>query len=78
MRKLALGFTPKSFFDQQAIRVLIKLHADQGRLGGLLKLWLTERKGEAVTPAHVRSVLQQIESLQVQLVQLVQAEKRRL
>ena len=46
LRNLGLGYQPKSQFDQDAIRALVKLHADQGRLGGLLKLWLTERKGE--------------------------------
>lgn len=30
-----------SHIDQESIRELIKLRADLGRLGGLLKLWLT-------------------------------------
>ena len=30
-----------SFVDQESIRELVKLRADLGRLGGLLKLWLT-------------------------------------
>jgi hypothetical protein len=78
MRDLALGFVLRSAFDRDAISALIKLHADQGRLGGLLKLWLTDRKGEAVSVTGVRSVLQQIESLQMELVHLVMTEKRRL
>ena len=77
MRNLVLGFIPRSTFDQQAMHTLIRLHADQGRLGGLLKLWLTQRKWEAVSPEQVRALLKQIEHLQVQLVQLVMAEKRR-
>ena len=78
MRSLALGFEPKSAFDKDAIEAMIKLHADQGRLGGLLKLWLSDKKGEGANTREVRSVLQQIESLQIELAQLVMAEKKRL
>ena len=31
----------KSILDQNSIADLAKVNADQGRLGGLLKLWLT-------------------------------------
>jgi len=78
MRSLALGFEPRSAFDKDAIGALIKLHADQGRLGGLLKLWLTEKKGEGTNASEVRSVLRQIESLQMELAKIVMAEKKRL
>ncbi|WP_373533446.1 hypothetical protein [Vampirovibrio sp.] len=78
MRSLALGFEPKSAFDKVAITTLIKLHADQGRLGGLLKLWLTEKKGDGTDASNVRSVLQQIESLQLELAHIVMTEKKRL
>lgn len=71
LRNLGLGYEPKGQFDQEAIRELVKLHADQGRLGGLLKLWLAERKGEGANMQDVRSVLQQIESLQMELARLV-------
>jgi hypothetical protein len=33
----------KSILDQNSIADLAKVNADQGRLGGLLKLWLTNR-----------------------------------
>lgn len=71
LRNLGLGYQPKGQFDQEAIRELVKLHADQGRLGGLLKLWLSEKKGEGAPVKEVRSVLQQVESLQMQLARLV-------
>ncbi len=71
LRELGRGHQPQSVFDHQAIRELIKTRADQGRLGGLLKLWLSERKGEGTRPRNVRQVLQQIESLQQQLAQIV-------
>lgn len=74
LRSLGLGHEPKNLFDRKAILALIKLHSDQGRLGGLLKLWLSERKGEGASAGNVRSVLQQIEGLQMQLAKLVMQE----
>ena len=42
MRSLALGYQPKSILDQRAIRDLVSVNADLGRLGGLLKRWLID------------------------------------
>ena len=75
LRNLGLGYQPKGQFDQEAIRELVKLHADQGRLGGLLKLWLSEKQGQCASTSEVRSVLQQIESLQMELARLVMQEQ---
>ena len=75
LRNLGLGYEPKGQFDQEAIRELVKVHADQGRLGGLLKLWLSEKKGERASAKEVRSLLQQIESLQMELARLVMREQ---
>ena len=41
LRKIGLGMPIKSILDQNSIADLAKVNADQGRLGGLLKLWLT-------------------------------------
>lgn len=71
LRELGKGFQPKSYFDNQAIRELVKTRADQGRLGGLLKLWLSERKGEGTHPKNVRELLHQVEALQQQLAKIV-------
>ena len=78
LRNVGTGYQPGSRFDREALRELVKLHADQGRLGGLLKLWLAEKKGEGTNASEVRSVLRQIESLQMELARLVMAEKKRL
>ena len=75
LRNLGLGYQPKGQFDQEAIRNLVKVHSDQGRLGGLLKLWLSEKQGQGASTSEVRSVLQQIESLQMQLARLVLEEQ---
>lgn len=79
LRNVGLGYEPASRFDREHFRELVKLHADQGRLGGLLKLWLTgEKHGEGASVKDVRSLLKQIESLQMELAKIVMAEKKRL
>jgi hypothetical protein len=41
LRQVGIGMPIKSILDHQSIADLAKVNADQGRLGGLLKLWLT-------------------------------------
>jgi hypothetical protein len=41
-RSAALGHQLRSEIDREAVRELVKVAADQGRLGGLLKLWLVD------------------------------------
>lgn len=41
IRQLALGYEPASIFDHETILRFCKAHGDLGRMGGLLKLWLT-------------------------------------
>ncbi len=72
LRNLGLGYQPAGLFDHDAIGALVRLHADQGRLGGLLKQWLSTRRGEGAPAREVRAVLQQIEQLQKQLQAIVQ------
>jgi hypothetical protein len=78
LRTLGLGYTPKTVFDQLALKKLIKLHADQGRLGGLLKLWLKEFKDEPEIRTQLRSLLKEIERLQSLLAEWIELEKNRL
>jgi hypothetical protein len=41
LRRLGLGYQIHGLIDKQHILDLSKINADLGRLGGLLKLWLT-------------------------------------
>lgn len=43
LRELGLGYMPKSNFDAQALIQLANLHGDIGRIGGLLKMWLSDQ-----------------------------------
>jgi hypothetical protein len=67
LRTLGLNWKPKSTLDCRAILALAKVNADQGRLGGLLKLWLSERPGQGAPTTDVRRLLKEIENAQAEL-----------
>jgi len=71
LRALGQGYMPKSTLDHQAVLALARVSADQGRLGGLLKLWLSEKPGQGASVGDVRRLLHQIELVQEELRQLV-------
>jgi len=50
LRNLGLGFQPQSTLDHEAVLALLKVNADQGRLGGLFKLWLSGQARRQRTP----------------------------
>jgi hypothetical protein len=41
LRRLGLAIPLQSTIDQRAILDLVKINADLGRFGGLIKMWLT-------------------------------------
>jgi hypothetical protein len=67
LRTLGLGHNPPSKVDLRAIHELGRLRADLGRLGGLLKLWLTDRAGEGSEASEVSRVLAAIERRQAEI-----------
>lgn len=42
LRRLGLGYTPKSMVDIEQVQAMLKVAGDAGRIGGLLKMWLTD------------------------------------
>ena len=44
LRELGLGYKPKSVIDAQAIHSLSRLNGELGRVGGLLRMWLSNRE----------------------------------
>lgn len=80
LRRLSLGHVIKGTIDSENVLKLVKINADQGRLGGLLKLWLTDAPKLALaniawTPAVVRALLKRIEANQDEMLRLVQSLK---
>lgn len=73
LRRLGLGYQIRGLIDKQHILELSKINADLGRLGGLLKLWLS--KDERV--AHfdlrtIRALLNRIGNTQDDLLKVVE------
>lgn len=72
LRRLALGYEIKSAIDQQHIIELSKINADLGRLGGLLKLWLTNDERLAhIEPKIISVVLERIKATQAAMLEVV-------
>ncbi len=67
-KTVCLGHEIKSRTDQQARRELLKLNADQGRLGGLLKMWILDDDKHRT---DVEALLEDLRRLQKEIVQKV-------
>lgn len=81
LRLVGLGHQPRSMIDVEQARELVRVNGDLGRLGGLLKLWLTDdAKLEALKPentsAIIRGVLKRIEANQEQMDGIIKAVLR--
>lgn len=61
LRTLGMHGRPRNMLDLEAMGKMFKASGDLGRLGGLLKLWLSERPDEGAGTADVRTLLQEIE-----------------
>lgn len=73
---VGIGYEIKSTLDSKLVGDLVKVNADLGRLGGLLKLWLTDDKklaatGHSLTEATVRALLKRIEDTQSMMYEAV-------
>ena len=68
-----MGYEPASKFDKLAVLELAKVNADQGRLGGLLKMLLTNKERHA-SKDHQRmlNLLREIGTTQQRLLTLVE------
>jgi len=71
LRAAGLAQPVRSVLDQDAVLQLAKVNGDQGRLGGLLKLWLVDRPGRGSSEAEVRRLLDRIGELQGRLAEVV-------
>ena len=67
LRSCALGYEPRSVFDLQAARDMLKVNGDLGRLGGLLKMRLSEQASDSAHQAAVRQLLDEIEAVALEL-----------
>ena len=72
LMNVGIGYQIRGIVDHKHVEELARINGDLGRLGGLLKLWLTddERAGW-VGKATIRAVLSRIEATQDQMTELM-------
>jgi hypothetical protein len=65
LRNVGLGYEVRGILDNRRVEELARINGDLGRLGGLLKLWLTnDARTAAFGEATIRALLSKIEDTQ--------------
>lgn len=77
LRELGLGYEPRPVVDAERADDLARAMGDLGRLGGLLKLWLTDDQKLRAYPAHqvrhmIPAALKRILESQGELLKVIQ------
>ncbi len=77
LRMLGLGYLPKSLVDNDRVMELAKINGDLGRLGGLLKLWLTnDIRTAQFGESTLRAALARIEDTQDKMIAVMKTVVR--
>jgi len=64
LRALGLNTPVRSVLDLEAVTDLVKVNGDLGRVAGLLKLWLAEKRGQGALPMTVENMMDDFRELQ--------------
>lgn len=67
----------RSVADADAVMDLVKVAADLGRLGGLLKLWLADKRDQGAPAIAVDKVLGETRNLQQRMMRAASQVRRR-
>ena len=71
--RVGMGYPIRSIVDHHQVEELVKINGDLGRLGGLLKLWLSREKSVGgIDVRTVRETLKKIDRTQDQMLALMQ------
>ena len=74
LRNVGLGYQVRGLLDHMRIEQLARINGGLGRLGGLLKLWLTnDSRTEQFGEATIRAVLWKIEDSQADMQQIMRS-----
>ncbi|MFD3231510.1 plasmid mobilization protein [Rahnella aceris] len=68
LRALGLNTPIPSVVDLTAVADLAKVNGDLGRVAGLLKLWLAERRGQGARPTEVEAMMNDFRRLQAAIL----------
>jgi len=71
LRALGLNMPVRSVLDLDAITEMVKINGDLGRIAGLLKLWLLNKRGRGAHPFMVEDMMDTFRELQDQMRDLM-------
>lgn len=78
MRAVSLGYNIPSVIDSQKIDQLLKINGDLGRVGGLLKMWLTnDVRSKIMSKAEIEDTLYAIRATQHSMLSAIVELKRK-
>ncbi|EKG8784211.1 CopG family transcriptional regulator [Salmonella enterica] len=67
LRAAGMNHPIRSVLDLRAVAELGKVNGDLGRVAGLLKLWLAEKRGQGARPVDVEAMMNDFRALQTEL-----------
>ena len=71
--RVGMGYPIRSIVDHHQVEELVKINGDLGRLGGLLKLWLSKEQSVGGIDARtIRETLKKIDGAQDHMLALMQ------
>lgn len=71
LRALGLNTPIRSVVDLTAVADLAKVNADLGRVAGLLKLWLAEKRGQGARAVDVEAMMREFRELQREIMAIM-------
>lgn len=71
LRAVGLNEPIRSVVDLQAVADLGKVNGDLGRVAGLLKLWLAEKRGQGARPVNVEAMMNDFRRLQGEVLAIM-------
>ena len=77
LRNLGLGYQVPSVIDNRKVDALLKINADLGRLGGLIKLWLTnDKRTKLIGKSQLHMTLDGIRNTQSTMLDVIMKLKK--
>ncbi|MBV4493758.1 CopG family transcriptional regulator [Pseudomonas sp. SWRI12] len=71
LRALGMNSPIRSVVDLTAVADLAKVNGDLGRVAGLLKLWLAEKRGQGARPTDVEAMMDDFRKLQTEILAIM-------
>lgn len=71
LRALGMNSPIRSVVDLTAVADLAKVNGDLGRVAGLLKLWLVEKRGQGARPTDVEAMMDDFRKLQTEVLAIM-------